>query len=172
MGVSFEPDRPSASRVLGLLGASILGHDASRAGQNVPRRRGNAHAIKSLRTGCHCAHQRARQRLQINQKPTVIISLRASPHADTRGQSLAEAVLLPLSVMLSRVLAGAVIGVVLLLPQAAASWSFTGTKQVFAFNFGAAATLVTEPATLSLLGVGLLGVAWAVRRRRRKAAGD
>jgi len=74
--------------------------------------------------------------------------------------------------MLRRVLAVATIGVVLLLPQAAASWSSTGTNQGFAFNFGAAATLVTEPATLSLLGVSLLGVAWAVRRRRHKASGD
>jgi hypothetical protein len=137
--------------------------------------RGNAHAIKSLRTGCHCAHQRVRQRLQINQKPTVIISLRASPHADTLGGSLAQSlrkVALPVSVMLRRVLAGATIAVVLLLPRAAASWSFTDTNQDFAFNFGAAANLVTEPATLSLLGVGLLGVAWAVRRRRHKASGD
>ena len=59
----------------------------------------------------------------------------------------------------------------LLLPKPAASWTFTGTNQDFAFNLGSAA-LVTEPATLSLLGVGLLALAWAVRRRRHKASGD
>jgi hypothetical protein len=44
------------------------------------------------------------------------------------------------------------------------------TEQGILKTFSRAAAAVSEPATLSLLGIGLLGAAWVARKRRQKVS--
>lgn len=54
----------------------------------------------------------------------------------------------------------------------AASATFSASRVDVLFAFSDAAALVPEPATLSLLGVALLGAAWAAKKRRRAKKGS